>query len=110
MDPQNHTFEKIRSKVLTLLKNQRSSCKGKILAEVLQLLFSLYKLFILPKIPFKIILKIVEMPQNVEHLALPLNENAKFRQHFQAENILKVPIKGKHFYNLSVYLFCAVLL
>ena len=67
MDPQNHTFEKIRSKVLTLLKNQRSSNKRKILAKVLQLLFSLYKLFTLPKIPFKIVLKIVEMPLNVEY-------------------------------------------
>ena len=82
MDPHNHTFEKIRSKILTLLKIQRSSCKRKILAKVLQLLFSLYKLFFFPKIPFKIILKIVEIPQNVEYLALPLNENVKFRQHF----------------------------
>ena len=76
VDPQNHTFEKIRSNVLTLLKNQRSSCKRKIFARVLQLLFSLYELFILPKIPFKIVLKIVEMPLNVEYPTLPLNENA----------------------------------
>ena len=47
-------------------------------AKFLQLLFSLYILFILPKIPFKIILKIVEMPQNVEYYTFPLNKNVKF--------------------------------
>ena len=78
MDPQNHTFEKIRSKVLTLLKNQQSFCKRKIFAKVLQLLFSLYELFILPKIPFEIVLKIVEMPLNVEYPTLPVNKNVKF--------------------------------
>ena len=75
MDLQNHTFEKFRSKVLTLLKNQRSSCKRKIFAKVLQLLFSFYKLLILPKISFKIVLKIVEMPLNVEYLPFPLHKN-----------------------------------
>ena len=66
-----------------------------IFAKVLQLLFSLCKLFILLKIPFKIILKIVKMPQNVEYPTFPLDKNVKFWQHFWAENILKVPIKGK---------------
>ena len=61
----------------------------------MQLLFSLYKLLILPKIPFTIVLEIVEMPLNVEYPTLPLNKNVKFWQHFWAENILKVPLKGK---------------
>ena len=48
--PQNHNFEKIKSKVLTLFKkNQQSSCKRKIFAKVLQLLLSLCELSILPK-------------------------------------------------------------
>ena len=34
----------------------------------------LYKLFILPKIPFKLTLKKVEMPQNVEYPTFPLNK------------------------------------
>ena len=94
MDPQNHIFEKIRIKVLTLLKISKVSAKERYLL-VLQLLFSLYKLLILPKILFKIILQIVEMPQNVEYPTLPQNEDVKFSQHFWAENILKVPIKGR---------------
>ena len=53
--PQNHNFEKISFKVLTVLKNQQNSCKRKIFAKVLQLLLSLYNLFILPKIPCKIV-------------------------------------------------------
>ena len=59
--PQNHNFEKIKYKVLTLLENQGSSCKRKIFAKGLQLLLSLYNLFILPKIPCRIVLKIVKM-------------------------------------------------
>ena len=98
VDPQNHTFEKIRSKVLTQLKISEVPAKRKVFATVLQLLFSLYKWIILPKIPFMIVLKIVEMPLNVEFPTLPLNmlnKNVKFWQHFWAENILKVSLKGK---------------
>ena len=40
---QNHNFENIKFKVLILLKNQWSSWKRKIFANVLQLLLSLYK-------------------------------------------------------------------
>ena len=35
------------------------------------------------------------MTQNVEYPTVPLNNNVKFWQHFWAENILKVPMKGK---------------
>ena len=37
----------------------------------------------------------VEMPLNVQYPTLPLNKNVKFSQYFWAENVLKVPIKGK---------------
>ena len=35
------------------------------------------------------------MPVNVEYPTVPLNKNVKIWQHFWAENITKVPIKGK---------------
>ena len=55
------------------------------------MLLSLYKFFILPKIPCKNVLKIDKMLQKVEYRTLPLNKSVKFWQHFWAENILKVP-------------------
>ena len=63
----------------------------------MQLLFSLYKWFILPHIAFKIILKIVEMSQNVEYPTLPLNKNVKFSQHFRAKNPSKSSNKGQRY-------------
>ena len=47
------------------------------------------------KIPRTIVLRIVKMLQNMEYPTLPLIKTYKFWQHFWAENILKVPTKGK---------------
>ena len=79
MDPQNNTFENIRSKVLTLLKISEVPAKERYLQKSCNCCsLYIYKLFILPKIPFNIILKIVEMPLNVEYPTLPLNKHVTF--------------------------------
>ena len=70
--PTKSQFRENKIESFNLIKNQSSFCKRKILAKVLQLLLSLYKLLILLKIPCKIVLRIVKMLQNVEYPILSL--------------------------------------
>ena len=80
----------------TLLKSQQSSRKRKIFSKVLLLLLSLCELFILPKIPCKIVLKVKMLKKCEIKLTLPLNKYWNYDIILGAEKIIKkVPTKGK---------------
>ena len=92
--PQNNNFKKIISEVLILLKIAKFLQK-KIFARVLQLLLSLNELLILLKIPCKIVLRIVQILQNVEYLTLSLAKMLNFDNISELKTSLNFQQKAK---------------